>query len=59
MISTGQIKVALSFLSLSIARTQIHAEECLLDPMTHALAPEATVKSRTSGAHKHKAAQIT
>lgn len=57
MISTGQIKVALSF--LSIARTQIHAEECLLDPMTHALAPEATVKSRTSGAHKHKAAQIT
>lgn len=59
MISTGQIKVALSFPSLSVARTQIHAEECLLDPTIHALTPQASVKSGTAGAHNLKAAQIT
>lgn len=51
--------MALSSSSLSSARAQIHAEEYLLDPVIHALATQAAVKSRTAGAHSPRAAQIT
>lgn len=51
--------MALSYSSLSSARSQIHAEEYLLDPMIHASATQAVVKSWTTEARNPGAAQIT
>lgn len=49
-----------SVLCLSVkCALSIHTEEYLLDPMIHALATQAAVKSRTAGAHNPGAAQIT
>lgn len=42
-----------------VPKAQIHIEKYLLDPMIHALATRAAVKSQTAGAHNPRAAQIT